>query len=144
MIDKNIYIQSLQFGVKNLDEGVSYNELIDHLKTMDVFLQTHHEKYFHIWFYQTFYHHEISNSLRTSNIFYNDPDQLRPHDNNKATLTHGGFQSYYDFIELREARESARSAQKTATRAIWISAILAGLAVLLQIFQILIDLPFGD
>jgi hypothetical protein len=144
MIDKNIYIISLEFGVRHLDKGISYNQLIEHLKTMDISLQTQHEKYFHVWFYKTFYHHQISNSLRTSNSFYNDPDQLKPYDLEKAVLTHEGFQSYYDFVELREARESARSAQNTATRAIWISAILAGLAVLLQIIQILIDLPFGD
>lgn len=54
MTEDNIYIISLKYGVDNLNNEVTYNKLLDHLKSQNITVDKDLQRYFHVWFYEKF------------------------------------------------------------------------------------------
>ncbi len=133
---QNIYIDALEYGVNNLKEGISYNDLEKHLKEKGYNIKGKFAKYFKTWFYSTFFNNpQTKKAIRalsgdTSISGYIEESQ---YDKDKSPLMAEGYFNLMDYKELEEARESSRQAQKTAKWAIIIAGILAGASIMLQI-----------
>lgn len=54
MTEDNIYTISLKYGVDNLNNEVTYNKLLDHLKSQNITVDKDLQRYFHVWFYEKF------------------------------------------------------------------------------------------
>ena len=129
-MNTNIYIKTLEIGQDNMKEGISFNELIIKLciqKTEGTFYTN-----FRIWFYDNFYNElTISNRIRkySPSRAPNYPSAL---DDEKCYISAKSTMEYLDYIELKEARESAKFAKKIAI-------ISIGLTLTAIIVQIIIS-----
>lgn len=133
---QNIYIDTLEYGVRNLKDGISNNDLEKHLKEKGYNIDGKFGKYFKTWFYSTFFNDpQTKKAIRalsgdTSISVYIEESQ---YDKDPSPLMAEGYFNLMDYKELEEARESSKQAQKTAKWAIIIAGILAGASIILQI-----------
>jgi len=136
---ENIYIDALEYGVRNLKDGISYNDLEEHLKEKGYNIEGKFAKYFKTWFYSTFFNDpQTKDAIRalsgdSSISGYIDESQ---YDEDKSPLMAEGYFNLMDYKELVEARESSKRAQKTAKWAIIIAGILAFASIIFQICSI--------
>jgi len=130
---ENIYIDALEFGVRNLKDGISYNVLKNHLEKKGYNIEGKFAKYFRTWFYSTFFNDpQTKDAIRalsgdSSISGYIEESQ---YDKDKSPLMAEGYFNLMDYKELEEARESSRQAQKTAKWAIIIAGLLAFISIL--------------
>ena len=52
----NVYIDSLQFGFDNIEKGISYLDLKEHLHNKGYRIKGHFENQFRVWFFLNFLH----------------------------------------------------------------------------------------
>ncbi len=137
MTDDNIYTIALKYGVDNLNTGVTYNQLIAHLQSKNIALNTEQQIYFHLWFYENFY---VDNSVyhRVKDFIWQNGEQsesfLSPHDNSKALIMGNAHQAFQDYQELRFAYKSSKEAKLLATIAIFVTIIVGIAQILVSIF----------
>lgn len=142
MPNKNIYIAALEYGEERLEEGVTFKELIKYLesshKIEGALLQS-----FRIWFFQNFYNERtfpgysiILQTTKSSKNSYREYGNEIRYDGIKCHLMTNGHFQYLEWVELNEARLSAKRAQCIAVFAIIISGVLAASSI---VFQILIN-----
>lgn len=136
MTDNNIYTIALKYGTDNISVGVTYNELMEHLKSKNITIDPIFQRYFHIWFYENFFVDGVYQHIKdfNANMGYLNENVLVQHDNKKASITGDAHQTFLDHQELRFAYQSAKEATRIATLAIYIT-IAVGLAqILVSIF----------
>ncbi|MCK4345989.1 MAG: hypothetical protein KAX05_11950 [Bacteroidales bacterium] len=135
---ENIYIDALEYGVRNLKKGISYTDLENYLKEKDYNIEGEFAKYFKTWFYSTFFNDpQTKNAIRalsgdTSISGWLDKS---PYDEDKSPLMAEGYFNLMDYKELEEARESSRKAHKTAIWAIFIAGLLAFISIVFQFYS---------
>ncbi|MFC2113312.1 hypothetical protein ACFLTA_08595 [Bacteroidota bacterium] len=136
----NIYIEMLRFGSQNMEEGVTYNEVKDHLQQNGFTINEKNENPLYLWFFSSFFHesatHFTERVLRGESDFNFIESSLPKWSDDKVFLMGHAYMEYMDYVELKEARESAKSARTIAIWAIGISGFLALAAVSIQLYQI--------
>lgn len=124
----NIYIRALKIGADSLDEGISYNDIIEKLGIKE--RTGTFKNNFRFWFYSNFYHDNTQRNLDNRRLFF--PDEL---DSKKSILLGEAFINYLDYVELKEARQSAKTAKRYAIIAIWIAIVSIIAQTLFNIFM---------
>ena len=135
--EENIYIKALEYGVEKMDEGISYNEIIKHLKDSGFEIKGNFSIYFKTWYYLTFFNYSrtlVAKQVRDGVIDFKDFTLNTTVDDVPNILMSEGYLAYMDYKELVEARISSRRAHIIATYAIVISAFLAFGAIVIQLF----------
>lgn len=134
-MEKNIFIKALEFGEKNIEIGISFNELIEFLKhDINKKFQNDEEKKrfinsFNVWFYDNFFLREIQKT-RAGIREIPSLELMKTHNVNKAMLTGEAFFKLIEFKELNEARKSSKKAFWIAT----IATLLTFISILVQIY----------
>lgn len=121
MENKNIYIDILKIGSENF-QGFTKVELEEKLKEKgyDFSANSDYEKILVSIFYDAFVVPGHGNASMQ----------------NKNVLKMDAYFNYLEYVELQEARQSAKEAKSLSIKALWISAILAGASILLSIISI--------
>jgi hypothetical protein len=128
-ISNTFFIDALELGIKNLEEGISYTETIAFLKTKgwNIIDSTS----FRRWFYDSFHCPEYYTHLDRSDlgdIIAAKVSQInKEFDSCKSTITGEAYFKYLDFVEVKKAFENAESSKKTATLALIVT-IIVGIA----------------
>lgn len=136
---ENIYIDALEYGVRNLKGGISYTDLEKHLIEKGYNIEGKFAKYFKTWFYSTFFNDpQTKDAIRalsgdSSISGYIDGSQ---YDEIKSPLMAEGYFNFMDYKELEEARKSSRKAHKTAICAIIIAGLLAFISIVFQFYSL--------
>ncbi len=137
MTKDNIYTIALKYGVDNLNAGITYNQLIAHLKSKNITLNKELQIYFHLWFYENFY---LDNSVyyRVKDFVWQNSEQsesfLSPHDNSKALIMGNAHQTFQDYQELQFAYKSSKEATRLATIAIFVTIVVGIAQILVSVF----------
>ncbi|KKL72843.1 hypothetical protein LCGC14_2080860 [marine sediment metagenome] len=138
----NIYIEILRYGSERINQGVTFNQVLNHLKEKGFQIDGLYKNYLGIWFFTNFYSHPASHSAfkivrgelaaDQMNLIYFD---------GICRMTGDAYMNYMDYVELKEAREAsskAHAASRKAIRiAIWALSISGILALGSLIFQAL-------
>ena len=134
---KNIFIKSLEFGEYRIEQGVSFNELIEHLendlnnKFKDKDRRAEFEKSFNVWFYDNFFLREVQKTR--AGIREVPSLELMKQANDKKARLKG--EAYFKLIEHKELTESRKSSRK----AFYIAAFAAFITFLSVTYQICCD-----
>jgi hypothetical protein len=136
IIQDNIFIQSLEFGITKIDTGTSYVEFQEFLKKVQPTMQQDFKHYMHVWFYENFYVKAIYDQVKdlrfTSGTF--SDNNLKNFDNQPAIITADAYQKYVDYQELKVAYHSSKDASRLATIAILITAIIGILQIVVAVY----------
>lgn len=137
MTEENIYTISLKYGVDNLNNGVTYNKLLAHLKSQNVTLDKDLQRYFHVWFYESFYVDAIYPKIKDFRWTGGGLSEsvLLEYDDKKAIITGGSHQAYQDYQELKVAYKSSKDARVYAIIAICVTAIVGLIQITIAICQ---------
>lgn len=136
----NIYIDALKFGVTKMQEGVSFNELTNHLKScMGWKFEPKYLEYFRIWFHENFYNSDISVTFNygTESAKLSVIRQLHTLDEMKMVMTAEAYEILLDYEKLQQTRESSKKAHQLAMRAIYISIVLGLIQIIIGFIQIM-------
>ena len=116
--ENNIYFLTLEFGVKNISKGISFNQLLEYLKSKSVLVEDNFMPYFRYWFYESFFIQEVYPSFQSTNTIERQSalnnDYLKAQDDKLAIITGTANQSHLEFIELKFAYKSSKTATKIA------------------------------
>lgn len=137
MTKDNIYTVSLKYGVDNLNNDVTNNKLLAHLKSQNITLDKDLQRYFHVWFYESFYVDVIYPKIKNFRWTSGDLSEsiLSQYDDQKAIITGSSHQTYQDYQELKVAYKSSKDASKFATIAICVTVIVGLIQIAVAIFQ---------
>ena len=119
----NIYIRALKIGERTIDKGISYYAIIKELEIENK--PSKFKENFRFWFFSNFYNFKTQDNMYNSHMDL--PNEL---DNMPSFLMGDAFMKYLDYIELKEARQSALIAQKSAKKAHYIAVIAVSLNVI--------------
>ncbi len=143
---KGIYIDALGYGVIHLNEGVSFNKVIQHLRDLKYKIEGEYFGYFHRWFYLNYFHETMTRGA------YFAEDKHDPYKNWKelfigvddslCIIMSEGYMKYMEYVELEQARQSSKRAQIIAIIAIVISIVFAIASIGIDIFSTAIQLLF--
>jgi hypothetical protein len=141
----NIYIDALRFGVLKMDQGVSLNELTDHLKQIGWEVNDDFIKYYHFWFFTHFYDGEHYNALKNGNPHqvYDAMRSIHTHFHIKFPMTSEAFEIYQDFVKIQQAKVDSQKAINIASKSnryAFVAMVIASIVGLLQIFLQFISL----
>ena len=108
MTDDNIYTIALKYGVDNLNKEVTYNKLLDHLSKQNIILDQELKRYFHIWFYESFYVETIYQKIKDFKWTSGDLGEkaLKEYDDRKAIITGASHQTYQDTTNINNVSNS--------------------------------------
>tara|TARA_R110001583_G_scaffold24456_6_gene89219 strand:+ start:45797 stop:46447 length:651 start_codon:yes stop_codon:yes gene_type:complete len=134
---ENIYIKALEIGFENETTGISFNEIVEKLDIESGFTKSLvFKSNFTIWFYTNFFNPKGEANVKLNNsgtsTYVITPDTLKDLDKCKAEksfIKGEATQKYIDYLELKEARESAQTARKFSI----LSIIIASIAILTPI-----------
>jgi len=136
----NIYIKGLEVGYKHSTVGISFNEIVSELGIKKSLSDEMFKYSFMTWFYSNFYHIKAERNLvqNPHGSFIHDGviNTLDGCKDDKSFIKGESIQKYIDYLELKEARESAQFAKKSAQEARKLSigsVIIAVLAILIPI-----------
>lgn len=137
--DSNIYNDALKYGVQHMSDGISLDELKTHLQALGYKIEGRHGDYFNYWFFSNFFYETAYTNIKNGNpanaqAIIKDSQHWNLI---KCAITAEAYETHIDFEKLREARTSAIRAQKLSYIAIWISAGLAFIQIMLQIVSLL-------
>ena len=137
MTEENIYTIALKYGADNLNNGITYNNLLSHLKSKGKSLDKDIQRYFHVWFYENFYVDAIYPKIKDFRWTSGDLGEnvLAVHDDKKAILTGNSHQMYLDYQELRFAYKSSKQATWIAIWAIIVTIVIGILQIIVSICQ---------
>jgi hypothetical protein len=134
---KNIFIKSLEFGENRIEQGVSFNELIEHLENdlnnrfRDKDKRAEFEKSFNVWFYDNFFLREVQKT-RTGIREVPSLELMNQANDKKARLK---GEAYFKLIEHKELTESRKSSRK----AFYIATIATAITFFSVTYQIFFD-----
>lgn len=135
---KGIYIEALHLGVNNLNNGISYNQVIQHLSNQGYQIEKEFFGYFHRWFYLNYFHESktvaASYNERENKYLHFWNDYFTGIDDKPCIIMADGYMKYMEYQELEQARQSSKKAQRTATIAIIITGIFAIVSIILEIY----------
>jgi hypothetical protein len=134
----NIYIDALKFGLTKMQTGLSFNELVNHLKScMGYVFEPKYLEYFRIWFHQSFYNPDITIGLKygTEAGIRNLTGQLPNLDEHKLIMTAESYEILLDYEKLQQARESSIKAHNMGITAIVISVLLGVIQIAIGYLQ---------
>lgn len=128
MTQDSIYTVALKYGADNTETGITYNKLLEHLRTNNVTLDKDFQRYFHVWFYENFYVDPIYPKIKDFQWTSGDLSEsvLSKYDDYRAIITGSAHQTYLEYQELKFAYKSSRGASRIAIASI-IVAIIIGL-----------------
>lgn len=138
ILQENIFIKSLEFGIRNMQYGTTFNDFYQFLLTIQPNTQDDFKHYMHVWFYENFYVKGIYDQVKdlrfTSGTFHDT--NLEKFDNQTAIITADAYQKYVDYQELKVAYQSSKEASKYAIIAICVTAIVGLIQIAITLFQI--------
>jgi len=134
-MDKDIYIGILEFGV-NKTEGFTCDEIINAIK-----FNAWEKKIIDKYLNNALINHQRSSSidaiaLETMFLLIEGGGSNYRDDGNKYILNYDSRFKYIDYIELKEAREMSRRANKNANRALWFAVATIIISIILTFWQI--------
>lgn len=136
-LQENIFIKSLEFGIRNMHSGTTFNDFYQFLKTMQPNIQNDFKHYMHVWFYENFYVNVIYDQVKdlrfTSSTFQST--NLEKFDSELAIITADAYQKYVDYQELKVAYQSSKEASKYAIIAICVTALVGLIQIAITLFQ---------
>jgi hypothetical protein len=137
MTEDNIYTVSLKYGVDNLNSDVTYNKLLAHLKSQNITLDKDLLRYFHVWFYESFYVDAIYPKIKDFKWTGGDLCEsiLSQFDDKKAIITGSSHQTYQDYQELKVAYKSSKDASKFAIIAICVTLLVGLIQIAITLLQ---------
>ena len=126
---ENIYIETLKIGVANLDAGISYNEVkrqLNHPIPNEEF-----ETAYINWFYSNFFESNVHLNVKTFNTNHIVIlKSFKGYNNETAHITGEAIFMYYQYLEVKEARSSSRTATRISLIALAISTLAATASVM--------------
>lgn len=134
------FVDALEFGLNNLQNGITYNETVTFLGEKG---WTNIENTsFRLWFYENFDCMEFY--LRDGNISENTSTRIEKNwilgtafDNSKSIMNGDAYFKYIDFVEVKKAFEEAQSAKRIANTALIVTIIVGIIQSILSLWQIL-------
>lgn len=147
-MEKNIYIHALEYGYNNINGGVSYTQMkaeLKKIKEYKLLLETHFETYFHIWFYKHFFMKDVTALLisgdRLMEIKFQMNHPLESSlDDLQIHLMEKGYNEYLDFLKLEQARIDTQKAHELSITAIKWSRVAVYISAGMALIQILLEL----
>ncbi len=131
-----MYMDALRFGVESMPLGITINKLKSHLGTLGWTISDDQSEYFQYWFFTNFYHPSAFQNLE-----YGNTQQVHHMLKETATLgdvtcpmTADAYDTFLDFEKLERAKIDTKKATNLSLIAIGISAVLALIQIILQIF----------
>lgn len=136
---ESYYMKTLQLGYDNSTCGISFNDIIDKLK-IDL-SDSNFSANYTIWFYSNFYNgiYEFLDGCEKEPVeyFFKSNGYINPKINeihaSKSFIRGDAINKYIDFVELRNARISSR----TAT-------VISSFSILIAISSIIIPFVFSQ
>lgn len=130
----NIYISSLEFGAKHFPDGISYNQLLAHLDSLEKKPIGEFEEYFQQWFFKNFFEFNTFRNLNQpqSGGIAHKSNYISLYDK-KLVMTADAYFKYQDHLLLLQTRKDAKSAHNLSLLAIIISAFLTFVQILIAI-----------
>lgn len=118
-LQDNIYFQSYEYSF-NHPEGVTYNELVQHLSSKGHSFDNNKTSYFQHWFFLNFFNGSATWEVqRLEHGEYSSSNvNLRDYLDRKAVMTGEALLRYVDIVELMQTREQAAEANRNATKSI--------------------------
>ena len=137
MTENNIYTIALKYGVDNINKEITYNTLLDHLASNNITLDQDLKRYFHIWFYESFYVESIYVKIKDFKWTSGDLNEsvLLQYDDRKAIITGASHQTYQDYQELKFAYKSARQSSRIAIASIIVAIIIGLIQIAITLYQ---------
>ena len=120
---ENLHVAILRFGEDKLENGVTFDELRQHLQDLGF---TVDQEYLVLLFYHSYEAIEPSGRGGSEAISKSGV---------RAMLTADSYFRLIDYIELKEARESSQSARRYARYAMILTAVLAAASILITVTQ---------
>lgn len=141
-ITKNIYRDAFQHGYNKIQDGITYREMIHHLKSIGY--NTINDRVFGAWFYNNFHssmHYykvnnttqsfsDVSKLLITGSI--TDLTKIPDLINTRMFITGESVMRLLEFKELEESRKSSNKALVFAIIALFVSSTISILSQYLQ------------
>jgi len=152
-MEENVYLAALEHGIEKMGQKLTYHDMKNYLMMKFPTFVENYELYFIIWFFKNFHNPRMS-------TFHFQPEWLdlgqkidgkdirgvakmvAVFGSDDVSITAEGFFNYIEYVELNEARKSAQdahvdaiSALKLARFALWVSASLAGVSIILQVLS---------
>lgn len=130
MNEKNndLYILCLEYGYKNRSEGISYDDLVKHLKSLGIVFDEYLDTYLVNWFFENFfldaqYRERIQNKVPP-------PNANKIQSGGKAIMMLETQQKYIDYLSLKENERKTNVAILIAIISILATISIGGLQVL--------------
>ncbi|MEG3658056.1 hypothetical protein V5097_11640 [Arenibacter palladensis] len=145
--NKNRYINAMEIGLANEDEGISYFDLIEGINKMNSKpMGQNAEITFFNWFMDNYTAYRGKGDLKSYSPYIKDylnekqgaklqqlkverVDKLKFHLNEKYFLDGQAAKQYLDYLELQQSVKSAKDAQKASIEANKKSTISIGIAI---------------
>ncbi len=134
----NIYIDALKLGVDKMPNGVSRDELMEHLRKIGWEFNQIQEQYLTRWFFTNYYYNHAYNILKQGNpsqIASAQKDMDQHWNKISCYLTAEAYSTYVDYQVLQSTRKSTKQARNISLIAIIISASFALIQILLEVFS---------
>jgi len=138
MKDKDVYIKILEFGINRIG-GFTYNEIISakELKNLEKWEKDIIDKYLLSAFRNKQHVNQMKSADYETMFFIIEGGDGNYNDNTtKYVLSLDSRFKYIDYIELKEAREMSRQANKNANKALWFAVATIIISIILTFLQI--------
>jgi|GEM_PF-5649845 len=134
-MENNLFIETLEIGIKKGAEGIQYDQLVNSLKDKYPQLETEFNRSFIMWFYSKFDPSKNFHDVKRA-IADNHPGTLLGNYNNIISFINGdAYFQYLEYLELKEAREASLKAQRSSRNAIIISVIALAITLLFSVAE---------
>ena len=132
-LETNQFIDTLEFGLLHQKDGISYNNMVLHLKSKG--WENIDTPAFRRWFYKNFFCQQAYNDNRTDhplNIWAILSVPIEPkYDNDKSVITGEAYFKYLEYISIKSAVENAKNSTLIAYCAIAITATIGIIQILI-------------
>lgn len=136
-LETNQFIDTLKFGLEHQKDGISYNEMVLHLKSKN--WTKIDNPSFRRWFYKNFFCQQAYNDNKNEhplNLWATLSIPIEPkYDNDKSVITGEAYFKYLEYIDVKSALENAASSTKIAYGAILITLIVGLIQIAIALFQ---------
>lgn len=139
-MDENIYITSLEIGKDRIEEGITYPELKAILTDKGFEFDEAFEWNFKFWFYSNFYCYQVFFMIQKDMGVTSKDGTLETEykiaKNKKAFLTGDAHSKYIEYVELKEARETAITSMRQSKKAFSVAIATLLLSILISGYTI--------
>lgn len=135
--ERNIFIDGLRFGVSQLQRPMTFNMMIGYLTNVKKYtIEESYKAYLRNWFFTNFYHHTLSYNFRFGFSTTDAADMTEGRwDDRECNMTAEAFETLLEYDNLLQARSDAKSAHNTARFAMWVSAGMAAIQIIIALAQ---------